>query len=204
MPPSYAVDFRGFPACPCQAEWIPAFELEAQRRGWLVGEQHIYQMIGGALQSGGTHIAGGADDTEYLNDNLIWLSREMGADATWHRRFNWDGAGGMPHVHRVLRGCPHNFPARYQIDAVDDGFNGLGHLGHGAPDDGPRPLSGRTWQQGIEWAEEQDVSPEQEDRIVKRVTVAVTNAILDLSKVDREEEVSVRQALNQIRNAVKK
>jgi hypothetical protein len=80
----------------------------------------------------------------------------MGADATWHRPYNWDGDGGGEHVHRVLTGCPHNTPARYQIDAVRAGYNGLGHLGRGARDDGPRPLSGRTWREGIQWAKEQE------------------------------------------------
>jgi hypothetical protein len=160
MVPSYAVTFRGRPACPCQVVWIPAFEHEAQRRGWLTGEQHIYQLIGGSPLSGGTHLDGGADDTQYLNDNLIWLSRQMGADATWHRPYNWDGHDSGEHVHRVLTGCPHNTPARYQIDAVRAGFNGLGHLGRGAPDNGPRPLSGRTWQRGIEWAKAQE-NPEE-------------------------------------------
>ena len=79
----------------------------------------------------------------------------MGADATWHRPYNWDGRGGMEHVHGALTGCPHNGPAAYQIAAVRAGYNGLGHLGHGAPDTGPRPLSGRTWQQGLAWARSQ-------------------------------------------------
>lgn len=157
---TYEQNFRGHRACPCQVEWLPVFETEAQRRGTLTGYLPLSQLIGGAAASGGTHSKGGADDTYPLHtitdvDAYVELSREMGADATWHRPKNWDGADGVEHVHRVLRGCPHNEPARYQITAVDAGFNGLGHLGHGAKDDGPRPLSGRTWRQGIAWAEEQ-------------------------------------------------
>jgi hypothetical protein len=152
-------DFRGRPACSCQVVWLPAFEAEAQRRGILTGPLPLSQIIGGAPQSGGTHSTGGADDSYPLDgvdvDDYVWLSRQMGADATWERAYNWDGNGGVRHVHRALRGCPHNGPARYQIAAVDAGFNGLGSGGRGAPDDGPRPLSGRTWQQGIEWANEQ-------------------------------------------------
>lgn len=153
--PSYAVTFRGFTACPCLATWLPGYEAELQRRGILSGPLHIYQLIGGAPDSAGTHTKGGAFDTEFIGDAAIRVARDMGADATWHRRLNWDGHGGMEHVHGVLRGCPHNGPAAYQIAAVDAGFNGLGYLGHAAPDDGPRPLSGRTWQQGLTWARQQ-------------------------------------------------
>lgn len=154
---SYVVDFRGHPACPCLAAWLPVYEAELQRRGLLSGPLRIYQLIGGAPASGGTHTDGGAFDLLDLpGDEEIWVARQMGADATWTRPYNWDSDGGMAHDHGVLRGCPHNGPARYQIDAVDDGFNGLGYLGHGAPDDGPRPLSGRTWREGIAWAHEQE------------------------------------------------
>lgn len=154
---SYTVNFRGFTACPCLATWLPAYEAELQRRGILSGSLHIYQLIGGVAASAGTHSMGGAFDLLDLpGDADLWVARQMGADATWSRRYNWDGAGGMAHVHGVLRGCPHNGPAAYQIAAVDDGYNGLGHLGHAAPDDGPRPLSHRTWMQGLEWARRQE------------------------------------------------
>jgi hypothetical protein len=152
--------FRNHPACPCQATWLPGFEAEAQRRGILSGPLPLSQLIGGAAASGGTHTEGGADDTYPLItikdvEAYVWLSRQMGADATWHRPQNWDGHRGVAHVHRVLTGCPHNGPARYQIDAVKAGYNGLGYGGHAARDDGPRPLSGRTWQDGLTWARQQ-------------------------------------------------
>jgi hypothetical protein len=92
----------------------------------------------------------------------------MGADATFERPPNWDGDGGVHHVHSVLTGCPHNEPARYQIDAVRAGQNGLANHG---PDTGPRPLSGRTWRQGIEWAKQQqemdDMTPAQDARLTR-------------------------------------
>lgn len=149
--------FRGKPACPCQIAWIPAYERELRARGILPkrGTARIYQLIGGAVASGGTHATGGAIDDDQVSDDATWVARQMGADASWHRRYNWDGRGGMAHAHRVLRGCPHNGPARYQIVAVDGNFNGLGTGGRGGPDDGPRPLSGRTWEQGIAWHREQ-------------------------------------------------
>lgn len=165
---AYAVDFRGRSACPCQAEWLPVFERLAQARGILAGPLLLSQIIGGAPESGGTHSTGGADDTYPLTGitdvaAYVKLSRDMGADATWLRREGWDGADGVAHVHRVLRGCEHNGPARYQITAVDHGGNGLGRGGMGGTDDGPRPLSGRTWREGIAWANtqlEDDVAAE--------------------------------------------
>lgn len=155
--PSYVVYVRGYPACPCLAEWIPAYEHELQRRGLLIGPLRIYQLIGDYAGSANTHKDGGAFDLLDLpGDEEIEVAREMGADATWTRPKNWDGKGGVAHDHGVLRGCPHNGPARYQIDAVDAGFNGLGAGGRGGRDTGPRPLSGRTWQEGIAWAHEQE------------------------------------------------
>lgn len=155
--PSYAVKFRGFPACPCLATWLPVYEAELQRRGVLTGPLHIYQLIGGAAASAGTHSQGGAFDLLDLPGGVdLYVARQMGADATWSRPYNWDGRGGMAHIHGVLTGCPHNGPAHYQIDAVRDGYNGLGHLGRGGKDTGPRPLSGRMWREGIRWAQSQE------------------------------------------------
>lgn len=190
--PSYAVMFRGKPACPCQVAWLPVFEVELQRRGLLTGSLTIYQLIGGAAASGGTHADGGASDLGISAEDAIRVARDMGADATWYRPPNWDGAGGMAHTHSVLRGCPHNGPARYQIAAVDDGFNGLGAGGRGAVDPGPRPLSGRTWREGIKWAKEQ-----------QREAWFEMASEQDLRKVVREEvtkplkEVAKRIAANQ-------
>jgi hypothetical protein len=159
--PAYAVTVYGHPGCPCQAAWLPVFEVEARRRGLLVGPLPVSQLIGGDPRSGGTHVDGGAADFFPLTaitdiGAFVALAREMGADATFERLFNWDGHDGVHHVHSVLTGCPHNAPARYQIDAVRAGFNGLGAGGRGAPDTGPRPLSDRTWRQGIEWAKQQE------------------------------------------------
>lgn len=159
--PPYAVTYSGHPCCPCQAEWLPVLQTEAQRRGLIKGQLPISQLIGGAAESANTHLLGGASDFYPLGaisdvTAFVRLCRDMGADATWHRPIDWDGAGGVEHVHSVATGCPHcATTAAYQTTAVRGGFNGLGHAGQGAPDDGPKPLSGRTWKQGIEWAEEQ-------------------------------------------------
>ena len=143
--------FRGKPACACLIEWLPAYEAELLARGVIQYSIDIYQLIGGAKASGGTHAEGGAFDIAQTSPLAIRIARQMGADATWWRKPNWDGRGGISHTHGVLTGCPHNRPARYQIEAVRAGYNGLGRGGRGGPDDGPRPLSGRTWRQGIEW-----------------------------------------------------
>lgn len=147
------VMFRGLPACECLAAWYPAFEAELHARGILAPDRQIriYQLIGGAPQSGGTHIEGGCGDDDQTSRAALNVARKMGADASWIRPKDWDGKGGMAHAHRVLTSCPHNGPARYQIEAVLDGFNGLGAGGRGGPDNGPRPLWMRSWSDGIKW-----------------------------------------------------
>lgn len=141
--------FRGKPTCECLAEWLPWFERVLLAKGIIRHSIDIYQLTGGAKASAGTHSEGGAFDLAQFSTPALRVARDMGADADWYRT---EAQGFMRHSHGVLRGCPHNRPARYQIDAVDAGYNGLGRGGRGGRDDGPRPLSGRTWQQGIQWA----------------------------------------------------
>lgn len=204
---AYAVDFRGRPACPCLVEWLPVYEAALLREGVIRQSLDIYQLIGGAAASGGTHADGGAFDVGQTQPEAIAIARQMGADATWHRPYNWDGAGGMEHTHGVLRGCPHNTPARYQIAAVDAGFNGLGHLGHGAPDDGPRPLSGRTWREGIAWAYQQEEIMQASDFDTIRQIIAEELAkAADTIKVDMKDGKapwSLATLLRSTRNKVK-
>jgi hypothetical protein len=156
--PAYAVDFRGFPACPCQAAWLPVFEDHLRARGIIDHPLPIAQLIGGFAASGGTHVDGGASDLIYHGaqaEAVTAEARQMGADPTWHRLAGWDNGGGIEHVHSVLRGCPHLSPsAEAQIIAVDHDGDGLG--GTTTPDPGPRPLSGRTWREGIAWAQQED------------------------------------------------
>lgn len=150
-----SIKFRNRKACRCLATWLPAYEAELLRRGVIKHNIDIFQLIGSNPKSAGTHKSGGAFDIAQTTDEAIEVARLMGADATWLRPLNWDGKGGIEHTHGVLRGCRHNAPARYQVTAVDAGFNGLGHLGQGGPDTGPRPLSKRTWKEGIAWARTQ-------------------------------------------------
>jgi hypothetical protein len=200
-----SVTFRGRLACECQAEWIPAFEHELQRRGVLVGQIPIAQLIGTFSGSGSTHgfvdsngkvQGGGASDFWLLGvqgEVAVMVARQMGADATWHRLAGWDNGGGSEHVHSVLRGCPHlTDAARAQIAAVDLGGDGLvGSI----PDPGPRPLSGRTWREGIEWQrqqEEDDVRPEDIDAIADKV---VQKLLADDSLVSLKPKTTVKAAL---------
>lgn len=197
--PSYAVDFRGLPACPCQAEWIPAFEAHLRRTlSGFQGTLSLAQLIGFFGGSGGTHAKGGASDfwvTGHMADLVVAEARQMGADPTWHRRAGWDGPGSDEHVHCVLRGCPHlSESARVQVACVDRNDDGLAG---DALDSGPRPLSYRTWREGIDWAEEQDMASQE---TIDAIAEAVAKRLLDVEKVDGQKKVSVRQSLNQTRN----
>jgi len=161
-----SVDFRGFPACDCQAAWLPAYEHELQRRDILTGTLAIAQLIGFFSGSGSTHTGGGAGDfwlTGERAERAVWVARQMGADATWHRLPGWDNGSGSEHIHSVLRGCPHlSTSAAAQVWAVDHNGDGLaGDL----PDTGPRPPSGRTWREGIAWAQEEELMATAEEKI---------------------------------------
>jgi hypothetical protein len=199
--------FAGKPCCSCQAQWLPAYQRAAQLRGLIPGALHCFQLIGFFGGSGGTHAGGGAQDYAY-RPGLIALAREMGADATWYRPFNWDGDGGIEHIHGVLRGCPHlSASARAQIVAVDNGGDGL--LGT-APDNGPRPLSGRTWREGIAWALQQEddmadpATQAQLDRIEAAIKGAndqigqLRSAETDRAIADRKRDVQIAAALDDL------
>lgn len=155
--PGYVL-YRGKVACTCLAAWYDAYEAELHAREILPADKqiHIYQLVGGYIGSGGTHANGGCGDDDQTSDAALRVARKMGADASWNRPYNWDRKGGMAHAHRVLTGCPHNGPARYQIEAVLDGYNGLGSGGRGGKDDGPRPLFMRSWSEGIKWHKAQN------------------------------------------------
>ena len=183
--PSYAVTFRGLPACPCQVTWIPAYEHELQRRGIITGTLAIAQLIGTNPSSGSTHTTGGASDfwlTGQRADDAVWVARQMGADPTWHRLAGWDNGGGSEHIHSVLRGCPHLSPtAAAQITAVDGNGDGIG--GTTTPDPGPRPLSGRTWREGIAWAlQQEDDMPAPKDWDDDDWTAIKSNLLPDIAK----------------------
>lgn len=144
------VIFRRRRACVCVAEWIPIFEKVLIQEGVIKRNVDIAQLTGNASASGGTHSRGGAMDfwtTVKSWWKFLVIARQMGADASW-RRLRSQGPWSE-HFHCVLRGCPHNGPARYQLTEVDNNQDGL----RGSrKDDGPRPLSKRTYKEGIAWA----------------------------------------------------
>jgi hypothetical protein len=188
--PGYGL-FRGRVACDCLIAWLPKYERELQRRGIIGGPLPIAQLVGDAPASAGTHY-GGAFDLRMTTTAAVWIARAMGADATWVR--DWPG---NLHIHGVLTACPHNGNARYQIDAVRAGFNGLGTNGRGGPDDGPRPLSGRTWRQGLDWQHRQEDWFDMATR--QDLTEVVANQLAPLAAqlnvlVDRTEGLRVTLA----------
>lgn len=151
---------RFWPVCECLQKWLPAYEAELLQRGLIHTCIDIFQTIGNAQASAGTHSQGGCADLGQTSTEQLRVARNMGA-ADWRR--DADPDDGQPdfrptHAHLSLKGCPHAVQyARDQVDDLEDGFNGLGVLEDhaGARDDGPRsgvlwPL--RTWQQGIAWA----------------------------------------------------
>src|SRR5690242_6416271 len=163
-------------ACVCLAEWLKWYEKCLLVKGLIKSNIDVWQLTGGATASAGTHSQGGAFDLLYqTTDAHVAVSREMGAPASWRRTI----AQGFTRVHQhgVLTGCPHNSPARYQIDAQKAGYNGLGTNGRGGKDYHPDPKVYRTWQQGIEWAKAEiaRLTPPPPPAELKPVTTALTS-----------------------------
>lgn len=168
-------EFRGRVACRCLAQWLPEYETMLRHEGVLGPDEllPIAQLVGDAPASKGTHY-GGAFDLWTVDPRYVKVARQMGADATWVR--DTGSFVNNKHIHGLLTGCPHNVNARYQLDAVRANYNGLGIGGRSGPDTGPRPLSGRSWREGIAWANQQreedmDIK-EQLDRIEAIATEA--------------------------------
>lgn len=161
--------YRGLPACTCLAAWAPAFEKTIGR------QPRLFQLVGDADASAGFHKGGGSADYEPLSEDELRTARNMGG-AAWNRWWT-----NNYHCHIRLNGCPHNTIAQPQVTDLNAGRDGTGPLydNRGEPDNGPRkdvhwPL--RTWREGIEWAnqqEEDEMTPEQEERLTKGFTAAV-------------------------------
>lgn len=98
----------------------------------LQGSYHV-----GVGASAGTHDGGGAVDLAPADwQHKVKVLREHGF-AAWHRL---PSQGPWPeHIHCILIGDLRAAPlAQEQVAAYREGFNGLGHLGKGGRDDGPR------------------------------------------------------------------
>jgi len=167
------VNGRNWPVCACLKAWLPVYQDALLAAGVIKRGLDVWQTIGGAPASGGTHVSGQCVDTAQTSTKAIRIARDMGADASWFRPENWDNSGGGAHAHLNLRGCPHgSASADRQYTSVHQGVDhGKNGLANGAPDPGPKPLSKRTWAQGITYAEEHlmALSDADIDKIAKRV-----------------------------------
>lgn len=182
-------EFRGKPACRCLTTWLPVYEELLLHFGIIDEPLEVTQLIGKAKASAGTHAGGGAYDVLQHSVEAIALARQMGA-AAWHRGAP---AFAVEHQHGVLNGCEHNAPARYQIDALRAGYDGLGRAGHGGEDTGPdydQPL--RTWRDGIKWAQAQI----EEDEVSWTETVSKWSPE---GTPNQGEQISMAMQLNQAR-----
>lgn len=101
-----------------------------RRLGYVGGSltviQGSYKAGDGAPQSAGTHDGGGVVDlTEADHVAKVHALRAVGF-AAWHRPENWDGRGGMGHIHAVLIGNVKLAPeAKAQVEAYRAHRNGL-------------------------------------------------------------------------------
>jgi hypothetical protein len=144
--------FRGHVSCTCLQAWLPVLEQLALARGFIQSNLDILQLTGSHSASAETHKRGGSFDLAQYDPRIVALAREMGAPATWLRPFYHPSGRKNFHTHGVLTGCPHNAPARYQVTAQRNGFDGLAHRNGRAPDPHPSPSSFRSWREGLEWA----------------------------------------------------
>lgn len=141
--------FRGRPADAASLAWLSVYEAELLRRGLLKKNLDIFQIIGRAAQSAGTHGEGGAIDDAQTSAEQIRVARNMGC-AKSHRYVSQGFT--VAHGHGVLKGAPAAALAKSQVRSLDAGRNGLASNG---ADIGPRkgvkwPL--RSWKAGIKWA----------------------------------------------------
>lgn len=153
--PSYAVTLRGKPACPCDAEWIPAFEEELLEQGIITKALTIAQLIGMASASALVHSRGGAGDVWETDERIAFVARQMGAVA-------WPRVTGSfatnRHTHWVLIGCPHLH--QQGLDQITEAYAGGDGLIGDVPDDSALHAAlwpKRTWQEGIAWHREQQL-----------------------------------------------
>lgn len=131
-------------------------ELERRLGVHLPVTQGSYN-AGGVSASAGTHDGGGAEDVPpgvpgATAARIVLEARRVGF-AAWHRLELWtttaDGKRVRvwpEHVHMIAIGDPEmSTGAHNQVLAYIAGFNGLGHLGRGGPDDGPRVAPWHRW-----------------------------------------------------------
>lgn len=118
----------------------------------------IIQAAGNASASAGTHADGWAIDlqTWHLSssqiERLVAHARRYGASGTWYRT---RAQGFDPHIHAALDPGSGWTASSYQIEAVRDGYNGLGRGGRGGRDTHSAPARWITAAQGIALMEQE-------------------------------------------------
>jgi len=176
---------RTFVACDCLRTWIPAVEALGLALGLIHESLDGIQCTGLAAKSAGVHAEGGAADLVQRSDAWISLYRHAGA-AAWRRDADPDDGNVWPvdeeHTHLVLIGCEHNGPARYQVDAYRDGYDGLGYQGRAHPDPHRRPAVIPTWTQGLAWVRSELARLTQEDNPMPHLTDAQQETVLDAAQ----------------------
>jgi hypothetical protein len=206
----YGVDAYGRPVYMTvfMHEW---FENYVDLLGWrprILQGAWMERLGGGAAASDGAHDKAMCLDLETLGrtyteiSRMVRIAREQGAGA-YRRDRTWRHGSMVPHMHLTLGADEVGSPmAEILWLSYVSGGDGLG-IQPPQPDYEwrPEPL--------VIYPPEEDVSPEQEDRIVAKVTEAVLktlpDAIWDKETVGKDDNVAtMRQAVNQIRNTVKK
>jgi hypothetical protein len=171
---------------------------------WLRIIQPCYNTT--VTASAGTHDGDGCVDVDV--QGMSWADsqtalRKLGW-AAWFRPYKPNVWGD--HIHMVSLGCPG--PVGIYIPGqVDDYYaHRTGLIGH-APDPTWHPADiDSTIFDYPAWVIKQEDAMgylDWSDKDRQALVNDVAQAILDAAKVDRDETVSVRQAINQIRNAVK-
>lgn len=122
---------RGFSSDKPTAEWFLEIEDRARAEGLCKVDIDLFQIIGNAPASAGTHSKGGAIDCWESKDStrLLKMMRNAGG-AAWLRT----PPGFSRHIHVGLKGLDDK-PYASQITDLERGRNGLADMG---PDTGPR------------------------------------------------------------------
>lgn len=180
---------------------VDALTIAALEKAEEIGG-HEFVVTQGSYQStvaasAGTHDGGGAVDLRWCGHDACIKALRLAGFAAWHRH---PGQSNWPHhIHAVLVDHPSLAPsAARQVAAYRAGRNGLANNG---TDDGPRitPIPVYRWQ------EEDDMKPEDFDRIQKMIDASVdrTAAKILSTKIELKggKKVSVEQALRQAANS---
>lgn len=183
------------------------FETYVSELGWrprILQGAYMERLGGGAQASQGAHDKGKCLDLETEGqdtagiDHMVRTARVNAAGA-YRRDRTWAHGGMTPHMHLTLGAdAPGSPMAEILWESYKAGGDGLG-IQPPQPDYEwrPEPLVLIPPEVDMRY---RDWDPEDK----KALADDLAAAILDQAKVDAEKKISVRQAINQIRNAVKR